>query len=521
MAGECAASDGHSSAHSQKFKKRHLSMMALGSAIGAGFFLGTGVAVSKAGPAVLISYALAALIAVSVIFALAELASALPSTGSFSTYAEAGIGRWAGFTAGWLYWSMLIMVLGMEITGAAAICVRWFPALPQWVVALAIVVVLGGINLLAARSFGEVEAWLAGIKVVAIIAFLLVGLALIFGVIPGRVEPVVDTIVGHGGLMPNGMSGVAIGLLAIITSFGGIEIVTIAAAEAEDARAAMGAAIRSVIMRILVFYVGSVVVLICLLPWNLPEMAENPFASVLKMAGVPAVATIMEAVVFIALISAFSANIYASSRMAYSLSARGMGVRWLLGKDAVIPPYVRQSESVVEGESEKESQGLGPLSVEASSGKEPADCSPQLDPLSVEASHEAVGDIERGRTPRRAVSVSIALSLVSVGLNWWLPDTLLGVLLNAIGMVLLIIWVFVLIAQMRLHHSLEQSGKLAIRMPGWPWLPWVVLVALVGVAGLMAWDPAARQQLIAMSVLTLIVIGLFFLKDWWMKRRLA
>ncbi|QPK82140.1 amino acid permease [Schaalia sp. ZJ405] len=476
-------------------------MMALGSAIGAGFFLGTGVAVSKAGPAVLISYALAALIAVSVIFALAELASALPSTGSFSTYAEAGIGRWAGFTAGWLYWSMLIMVLGMEITGAAAICVRWFPALPQWVVALAIVVVLGGINLLAARSFGEVEAWLAGIKVVAIIAFLLVGLALIFGVIPGRVEPVVDTIVGHGGLMPNGMSGVAIGLLAIITSFGGIEIVTIAAAEAEDARAAMGAAIRSVIMRILVFYVGSVVVLICLLPWNSPEMAENPFASVLKMAGIPAVATIMEAVVFIALISAFSANIYASSRMAYSLSARGMGVRWLLGKDAVIPPYVRQSESVVEGESEKESQGL--------------------DPLSVEASHEAVGDIERGRTPRRAVSVSIALSLVSVGLNWWLPDTLLGVLLNAIGMVLLIIWVFVLIAQMRLHHSLEQSGKLAIRMPGWPWLPWVVLVALVGVAGLMAWDPAARQQLIAMSVLTLIVIGLFFLKDWWMKRRLA
>ncbi|MCI6410630.1 amino acid permease, partial [Schaalia hyovaginalis] len=118
-------------------------MMALGSAIGAGFFLGTGVAIAEAGPAVLVSYALAALIAVSVMFALSELASALPSTGSFSTYAEVGIGRWAGFTSGWLYWAMLIMVLGMEITGAAGIFVSWFPSVPQWVVALVIVVVLG------------------------------------------------------------------------------------------------------------------------------------------------------------------------------------------------------------------------------------------------------------------------------------------------------------------------------------------------------------------------------------------
>ena len=115
------------------FKTRHLSMMALGSAIGAGFFLGTGVAVSEAGPAVLVSYVLAALIAVSVMFALSELASSLPSTGSFSTYAEVGIGRWAGFTSGWLYWAMLVMVLGLEITGAAAIFVSWFPSVPQWV----------------------------------------------------------------------------------------------------------------------------------------------------------------------------------------------------------------------------------------------------------------------------------------------------------------------------------------------------------------------------------------------------
>nr|WP_051125769.1 amino acid permease [Schaalia vaccimaxillae] len=464
-------------------------MMAMGSAIGAGFFLGTGVAVSEAGPAVLVSYALAALIAVSVMFSLAELASALPSTGSFSTYAEAGIGRWAGFTSGWLYWAMLIMVLGLEITGAAAIFIGWFPSVPQWVVALVIVVILGGINLMAAGDFGEVEAWLAGIKVVAIIAFLIIGVGLITGVIPGRSEGLFDTLMGHGGFMPQGMSGIAVALLAIITSFGGIEIVTIAAAEADDAKAAMGAAIRSVIVRILVFYVGSVMLLILLLPWNSPDMATSPFAAILEMAGVPAVARIMEAVVFIALISAFSANIYASSRMAYSLSARGMGVRWLLGRDA--------------GE-------LGSTMAEAGAS---------VDGVTAVLSEEGEGDIARGRTPRRAVSVSIFFALVSVALNWLLPEILLGILINSVGMVLLIIWVFILVAQMRLHDSLEESGRMAIRMPGWPWLPWVVLVALVVVAGLMAWNPTARQQLIAMSVLTVIVVCLFFVKDWWMKRR--
>lgn len=486
-------------------------MMALGSAIGAGFFLGTGVAIHEAGPAVLVSYALAALIAVSVMFALSELASALPSTGSFSTYAEVGIGRWAGFTSGWLYWAMLIMVLGMEITGAAGIFVLWFPSVPQWVVALVIVVVLGGVNLLAARDFGEVEAWLAGIKVTAIVAFLLIGIGLVTGLVPGRTESVASTVLGHGGFAPNGFSGIAVGLLAIITSFGGIEIVTIAAAEAEDAQSAMAAAIRSVIGRILVFYVGSVVLLICLLQWDSKEMATNPFAAVLEMAGIPAVARIMEAVVFIALVSAFSANIYASSRMAYSLSARGMGLRWLLGRDAGSLGDVVEAGAVAPGaHGAAASDSTDQAGVAAGLGGAVGGGEDLRDLVAGEG---AGGDIALGRTPKRAVWVSIGFALVSVALNWLLPETLLGILINAIGMVLLIIWVFILVAQVRLHPVLEAEGAIALRAPGWPWLSWVVLASLVGVAGLMAWNPVARGQLIAMTVLTLIIIGLFFLKE--------
>jgi aromatic amino acid permease len=475
------------SAPTRRFKTRHLSMMALGSAIGAGFFLGTGQAVAQAGPAVLVSYAIAAGIAVVVMYALAELASAMPSSGSFSTYAESGIGRWAGFTVGWLYWFTLIMVLGMESTGAAEIVTGWFPEVPQWTVALVIVVILGGVNLLAAGDFGEVEAWLAGIKVAAIVMFLLVGVGLVVGLIPGREEAVGQTLLGHGGFAPRGLAGVAAGLLAIITSFGGLEIVTIASAEAEDAQRAMGRAIRSVIWRILVFYVGSVVLMVCLLPWDSEEMETNPFGSILGMAGVPAVARIMEAVVLVALVSAFSANIYASSRMAYSLSARGMGVRWLLGGDAApSAPPVRPSG---------DEDGARP-SLAAAVREE-----------------TATGDIARGRTPRRAVWVSIVLALVSVALNWLLPETLLGLLINAIGMTLLIVWVFIIVSQLRLHESLDRSHALVIRMPGGRAGGRIALVALAGMGVLMAWSPVARPQLVSMLALTGVIVVIYVVRQ--------
>lgn len=475
---------------SRRFKTRHLSMMALGSAIGAGFFLGTGQAIAQAGPAVLLSYVLAAFIAVSVMYALAELASALPSTGSFSTYAEAGIGKWAGFTVGWLYWIMLIMVLGLEITGAAAIFISWFPAVPQWGVALTIVIILGGVNLMAAGDFGEVEAWLSGLKVGAIVIFLLIGLALLVGLLPGAVHSVNDLVVGHGGWMPQGMSGVALSLLAIITSFGGIEVVTIAAAEAEDARAAMSRAIRSVVWRIIVFYVGSVVLLVCLLPWDSEEMTKSPFAAVLDMAGVPAVGRIMEVVIFVSLISAFSANVYSSSRMAYSLSARGMGAQWLLG--------VRHTDDSHTQTRNDEPAGHALAHVVRGEG--------------------ASGDLAVGRTPRRAVSVSIVLSLVSVALNWYLPDTLLGWLINAIGMVLLVAWAFIVVAHIRLHPQLEAEGVERVRMPGLPWLPWLVLFSLAALAVLMALTESGRAQLIAMGVLTLVVVATFHIRQWWLAR---
>lgn len=469
-------------------KNSHLSMMALGSAIGAGFFLGTGVAISQAGPAVLISYALAALIAISVMYCLAELASALPSSGSFSTYAQAGIGRWAGFTVGWMYWFMLIMVLGLEITGAATIFIGWFPQVPQWVIALAIVVVLGGVNLRTAGEFGTIEAWLAGIKVAAIAVFLLVGLGLVFNIIPGRTLSLSHNLLGEGGFAPAGVGGIVLGLLAVVTSFGGIEIVTIAAAEAEDAKAAMGAAIRQVVWRIMVFYIGTVTLLVLLLPWNSAEMKNNPLAAVLNMAGVPAVGLIMEIIVFIALISSFSANVYASSRLAYSLSARNMGSTWLLGKKA----STQSGQSEQTPQNETVNQGTSAILTQE---------------------EELTGDMTYGRTPRRAVWISILLSLVSVALNWYVPDQLLGILLNAIGLILLVAWLFIVISQIRLHHKLEKLGIIAIRTPLWPWLSWAALAGVLAVFVLLATTANGRGNLVVIATMTLIAVITFKIRE--------
>ena len=460
-------------------------MMALGLAIGAGFFLGTGSAIHQAGPAVIVSYALAAIIVVSVMLALAELASSLPSTGSFSSYAEAGIGRWAGFTIGWLYWVMLIMVSGLEVTGAPTFFVGCFSAVPQWLVALVIVVVIGGINLLAAGQYGEIEAWLSMVKIVAIVAFLGVGAYLvartaIAGPLPGH-EGVLQNMLGHNGFMPNGLSGIAVALLAVITSFGGLEIVTIAAAEAPQA--AMSSAIRSVVTRILVFYVGSVILLIALLPWDSEAMKSNAFAAVLEMAGVPAVGTLMNVIIFMALISAFSANIYASSRMAYSLSARDMGPRWLLGASA---SNKARAHSVIEAALEDDEALLAA---------------------------ELQGDIAAGRTPKRAVGLVVVLALLAVLGNWYLPGSILTMLINAIGMVLLIVWTFIIISLMRLHPSLERSGSLVIRMPGWPWLPWLVLAGLGGIGVLMLMSDEGRAQLVSMGALTLLIVAIYFVRQ--------
>jgi aromatic amino acid permease len=437
----------------QGLRARHLTMMGLGSAIGAGLFLGSGVGIATAGPAVLVSYALAGLLVVLVMRMLAEMASAMPASGSFSVYAEAALGRWAGFTLGWLYWFTLIMVLGVEVTGVARIVTGWAPGVPQWSVALVVVALFAVVNLSGVRQFGELEFWFASIKVAAIVLFLVVGVLLVLGWLPGT-DPVGTThLLGDGGFAPQGIGGIVAGLLVVLFAFGGIEIVTIAAAEARDPQRAVARATRTILWRILLFYVGSVAIMVLVLPWDAPALREGPFVAVLDLAGLPGAARVMEVVVVIALLSAFNANVYATSRMAFSLAGRGDG-----------PAVLRK--------------------------------------------------VSRREVPWVAVLVSVALGVVAVGLNWLLPETLLGILLNAVGAALLVVWVLVAVSQLRLRPRIEAEARergeaLTVRMWGYPWLTWATLAALAGVVVLMLTDGSARGQLLSTAGLVAVIVGIY------------
>ncbi|WP_235736982.1 amino acid permease [Nocardioides alcanivorans] len=433
-------------------RTRHLTMMGLGSAIGAGLFLGSGVGIATAGPAILVSYAVAGLLVIFVMRMLAEMASARPASGSFSVYAEEAIGPWAGFLLGWLYWFMLVMVLGAEITGAAQIVGGWLPGVPQWVAALVFVSVFAVVNLWGVRQFGEFEFWFAFIKVAAIVAFLVLGVLLALGLLPGTDPVGASHLLGEGGFAPNGLSGIAAGLLVVAFAFGGIEIVTIASAEAEDPELAVARSTRSIVWRILVFYLGSIAIMVTVMPWNSPSLEAGPFAAVLELTGLPVAATLMEAVVVIALLSAFNAQVYGTSRMAYSLARRGDG---------------------------------------------PA----------------ALTRISSRGVPSVSVLVSIFFGFVAVLLNWLLPDALLGILLNAVGAALLVVWLLIVVAQLRLRPRLDAEAAAGgqgpvVRSWGHPWLNWVVLVALAGLAGLMLTDADARAQLFSTAGLVVVILAI-------------
>src|SRR5699024_1992519 len=361
-------------------KPRHLVMMSLGSAIGAGLFVGSGAGVQAAGPAVLVSYVVAGLIVIFVMRALGELVAADPNPGAFSHYAGKALGPAAAFAVGALWWVQLCLVVAAEATAAAQIAAAYIPSVPQWVIALAIMLVFTAINLTASGRFGEVGFWLS-LTMVA-----LVGLAYLLGWTPA--DPPAQIFAD--GFMPTGVSGVAAGLLVVAFAFGGIEIVAVAAAETANPERSVSQAIKTIVWRILFLYVGSVAVIVLVLPWTDDRLAESPFVAVIETAGLPFAASLMAAVIVIALLSSMNANIYGASRMAFSMSRRSM-----------LPRGLRTTN--------------------------------------------------RRGVPVPAVLATSAFGFVAVGLNYFWAAEVLGVLLNIVGSTLIVTWVATLVSQIVLR----------------------------------------------------------------------
>lgn len=306
----------------QGLKARHMTMMAVGGVIGAGFFLGAGGAIAEAGPAVVIAYAVGGILALCVLMLLVEMAIARPVAGAFQRFAQEAFGARVGFATGWTYWLAFLIGPASETIAAGIFLNVWFPAIPVWVFALAVALLMTIVNLVSVVFFGEVEFWLSLVKVVALVVFIIWGAAAITGIAPA--EPAsLSNLVNDGGFAPAGVLGIFGAMMLVMFSYGGTEAIGTAAEESENPARDLPKVLRSTILRILVLYVLSMLVLTAVLPWQQAGTSSSPFVDAMQILGGPVAANIMNFVVLTAALSCIDSGIYATSRMMFSMSREG------------------------------------------------------------------------------------------------------------------------------------------------------------------------------------------------------
>jgi GABA permease len=421
---------------SQGLKQRHMTMIAFGGVIGAGLFVGSGAVIHETGPAAVLSYLLAGGLIVLVMRMLGEMAVANPTVGSFAEYARDSIGGWAGFSVGWLYWYFWVIVVGIEAIAGAGIVQHWVPGVPLWALSLGLIVLLTLTNIASVRSYGEFEFWFASIKVIAIVVFIAVATAYVLGLGSGHVLDVSNLTVG-GGFAPHGVSSIFTGIAVVIFAFVGVEIVTIAAAESVEPARAVARATNSVVMRVIVFYVGSILLVETILPWNDAQVLQSPYVSVLQRVGIPAAAEIMNAIVLTAVLSCLNSGLYTASRMVFALARRGDAPGGLLH---------------VSG---------------------------------------------RG-VPLRAILLSTVVGYAAVVMAYVSPNTVFLFLVNSSGAIALFVYLLIAVSQLRMRARLERSApeRLLVRMWCYPGLTYAAIAAIVGVIASMAFIDDTRSQLV-------------------------
>jgi GABA permease len=427
--------------------QRHLTMIAMGGVIGAGLFVGSGVVISETGPSSFISYALSGFLVIMVMRMLGEMAVANPSTGSFADYARNALGGWAGFSVGWLYWYFWVIVIGFEAVAGAKVVQFWAPGIPLWLASLVLMSLMTATNLFSVSSFGEFEFWFAGIKVAAIMLFLVMGALFILGAWPDKGFDV-SNLTAHGGFFPKGSSAIFAAILVVIFSMTGAEVATIAAAESPDPGKAIRKATNSVIGRIAVFYVGSVFLVVVIVPWNSKDLAASPYVAAFQAMNIPAAADIMNAVVLTAVLSCLNSGLYTSSRMLFVLAAR---------REAPM----------------------------------------------------ALMQVNRAGVPMGAILASSVVGFLCVIAAAISPEKVFIFLLNSSGAVILFVYVLICVSQIVLRRR-SDPDRLVVKMWLFPGLSIFVALGIVAILAQMAFDKDARPQLLESLAAWAIVVALYF-----------
>lgn len=316
--------------------KAQVVMIGLGGAIGTGLFMGSGIAIGYAGPAVLVSYAIAGFVALVMVFSLSEMAVAHPAAGSFGVYAETYLNPWAGFVVRYTYWIAQVIAIGGEAVAAGLYMTFWFPDVPVWMWSIGFAVILLYVNARSVSNFGTFEYWFAMIKVTAIVLFIILGIVTIFGIgVPAKGFANLTEL--PGGFAPHGFSGIWLAVIMGVFSYNGVEVIAVTSGEVADPRKAIPAALRTMIFRLFLFYIVALAIVVAVVPWTetgAKVVEQSPFVRVFATVGIPYAAGIMNFVVLSAALSSMNTNVYLCSRMLFSLSRGGYAPGFLgrLGK---------------------------------------------------------------------------------------------------------------------------------------------------------------------------------------------
>lgn len=432
----------------RSLRSRHVTMISIGGIIGAGLFVGSSAAIAAVGPAVILSYLLAGLVVLMVMRMLSEMAAATPGLGSFTEYIRAGLGNWAGFCAGWLYWYFWVVVIAVEAIAGATLLHQWI-ALPVWQLGLLLMMALTAVNLMSSRSYGEFEFWFSSVKVSAIVIFILIAAAYATG-LTSPSGPTWTNLYRHGGFAPFGWIAVPAGMTTVVFSLCGAEIATIAAAESNESTRVIARLTRTIVVRILLFYVLSIALIVSVVPWTRVRPGSSPFALALGWANIPAAGTVMNLIVLTAVLSCLNSGVYVTSRVLFTLAAWG-------------------------------------------------DAPPALVVLS------------RRRVPARAILIGSSFGYFAVVLSVISPEKVFAFLVNASGALMLFVYLLACCAYMRLRRRAQtrQYVSFASRVRHFPWPGVLAVAAMLGVLIAMGATPALASQLYASLVCVVVVLGAY------------
>jgi L-asparagine transporter-like permease len=435
---------------SRSLQPRHVTMISIGGIIGAGLFVGSSAAIAATGPAIVLSYLITGTLVLLVMRMLGEMAVALPAVRSFTEFARAGLGPWAGFVAGWLYWYFWIIVVPVEAIAGASILHGWL-GLPAWLLGLLLMGVMTGVNLLSARSYGEFEFWFASIKVAAILVFIALAATYACGY-TSATGPTFGNLTHYGGFAPKGPISVLAGAVTVYFSLTGAEITTIAAAESREPARAVARMSSSVIVRILTFYVGSVLLIVTVVPWIEVRPGESPFTLALNTMHFPRASLAMSAIILTAVLSCLNSAFYVCSRVLFVLAEHGDAPQWLVQLNA-------------------------------------------------------------RRVPTRSVWASSLAGVLGIlaAINY--PHTVFAFLVNASGALMVFIYMIVALAHIRLRREREARGEPepAVRMWLFPWASYAALGGMGAVLIAMALTPGELATELRISVLALALAVLAYL----------